>query len=119
MRPDGICHSIVANGSEITLPDAEKNSQLVAAISKGIKPPILVDIREISSITKEARDHFAMKERESGVSAIALHIKSPVSRVIGNFYLGLSRPKVPTRLFTSEKMAILWLRKYVNITVKK
>lgn len=114
MRADGICHSIVESGAEITLRDAEENSRTVKAVSQGNKPPILVDIREILSITKEARDHFSMKGREPGVSAIALHIKSPVSRVIGNFYLGISRPKVPTRLFNSEAQAVKWLQKYIN-----
>lgn len=119
LRADGICHSIVLPGSEITLPDAQENSVKVAQVSNGTKPPILVDIREIATITKEARDHFAMKGRESGVTAIALHIKSPVSRVIGNFYLGISKPKVPTRLFTNEKTAIVWLTKYINRPSKK
>jgi hypothetical protein len=119
MRADGICHSIVEHGAEITLPDAEENTRLVASITQGNKPPILVDIRDILSITKEARDHFSMKNREPGVIAIALLIKSPVSRVIGNFYLGISRPRVPTRLFTSEAQAVNWLKTYINRHVPK
>src|SRR5688500_1262538 len=74
MRPDGICHTSVSYMAEITLADAQVNSKDVARVSNGSKPPILVDIRQIASISKEARDHFSMKGREAGVSAIGLVI---------------------------------------------
>jgi hypothetical protein len=33
--------------------------------------------------------------------------------VLGNFYLGLNKPLVPTRLFTSEEEAQAWLRSFL------
>jgi hypothetical protein len=101
----------VKPGSEIELEDAKENTAAVIKISGGANFPILVDLREIKSISKEARDHFSMKGRKPNVTAIAMLISSPVSRIIGNFFLGLNQPIVPTRLFTSESEAIYWMKR--------
>ncbi|MDH5682649.1 MAG: hypothetical protein OEZ36_13750 [Spirochaetota bacterium] len=34
---------------------------------------------------------------------------SPISRVIGNFFLGLNRPLFPVKLFTEKNEASKWL----------
>ena len=39
----------------------------------------------------------------------ALVVSNPLSRAIGSFFIGLSRPKVPTRLFDTVDKAIEWL----------
>ncbi len=39
-------------------------------------------------------------------------ISSPVSRVIGNFFMGLNKPISPTRLFTDPHKAIQWLHTF-------
>ena len=44
--------------------------------------------------------------------AQALVIDSGPSRVMGNFFLGLNKPRFPTKLFTSEAKAEAWLREY-------
>jgi hypothetical protein len=41
--------------------------------------------------------------------AFAILIDSSVSRVVGNFFLGINKPAVPTKLFTNEKEAVKWL----------
>ena len=46
--------------------------------------------------------------------AIALLVGSPLSRVIGNFFVGLNRSTFPLRLFTSEEEAIAWLRTFLE-----
>ncbi len=109
---DDICYSIVKENAVINLEDAENNSQSVEKISNVTIYPILVNIREINEIKKEARDHFTMKVRTLGVSAIAILINSPVSRIIGNFFMGINRAIVPSQLFTSKEKAIIWLNRY-------
>jgi len=103
----------VKPGSEIQLQDAKDNTTAVIKISSGIAYPILVDLREIKSISKDARNHFSMRGRKPNVSAVAMLVKSPVSRIIGNFFIGFNRPVVPTRLFSVEKSAITWVKKEV------
>lgn len=40
----------------------------------------------------------------------ALVVESTLSRALGSFFIGLTRPKVPTRLFDSVENAIEWLK---------
>ena len=71
---------------------------------------VLVDMRLIESISREARLYYANERTASIQRATALLIDSPVSRVIANFFMGLNRPLSPTRMFTDETEAIRWLQ---------
>src|ERR1043166_1325906 len=102
----GFVYTRVVTGAEIQLQDAKENTAKVIEVSKGANYPILVNLKEIKSISKEARDHFSMRGRKPNVTAIAMLVASPLSRIIGNFFLGLNRPTVPTKMFTSEDEAI-------------
>lgn len=108
LREEGFILSEVKPGAEIGLKDAEQNTLFVREVSGSSLYPILVDLRRIKSISKEARDHFSMRGRKPGVTAIAMLVSSPVSRIIGNFFLGLNRPATPTRMFTSMEHAQEW-----------
>lgn len=112
LRSDGICYTLVRPNAIISLEDALENSCSIKEISGDTIYPLLVNLKEINSISKEARDHFSMQNRTPGVSAIAMLIRSPVSRVIGNFFLGMNRSTVPTKLFTIESEAVLWLKRF-------
>lgn len=74
--------------------------------------PILCDIRTITTTDKLGRDYLA----QSGsilTKAVALLTDQKVSLTISNFYLQISKPIVPTQLFTKEEEAIVFLKKYV------
>lgn len=107
-----ICVTIVKKDSEINLDDALENTKAVLKVSDGTKYPMLVDTREIRSISKEARDHFSMRNRNGNVNSIAILIGSPISVVVGNFFMGLNKPAVPTKLFTTPEKAFKWLEKF-------
>ncbi len=76
------------------------------------KTRVLIDMTAVSEISKEARDYFANERTASIQRATALLIGSPVSRVIGNFFMGLNKPISPTRLFTDPQKAIKWLHTF-------
>ena len=109
MDPRGFIVSRVAPLAEIDIAAARANTIKVLELSGDQVYPILVDIRKIRSISKEARDHFAMRDRKPGVVAIAMLVSSPLSRIIGNFFLGLNHPSVPTRMFTDRERAEEWI----------
>lgn len=101
---DGIVRVIIRPGARIGLQEAQEP---FSVIPRDEHPrPILVDIRGMHSIDRQARVFF--RERE-GRSALALIVGSPLTRAIGNFAIGLDRPKVPTKLFTSPEAAHAWL----------
>lgn len=109
---DNICYTVVKENAVIEIEDAIENSNAVLKLSEGKVYPLLVNLKDIKSISKEARDHFSMRNRTPGVSAIALLIKSPASTIIGNFFLGLNKSMVPVKLFSNEKKATLWLKQF-------
>ncbi|MBI3240234.1 MAG: hypothetical protein HYZ43_15540 [Flavobacteriia bacterium] len=74
------------------------------------KFPILIDSRGIKSISREARSFFTTNGRATNTMAFAILIDSAVSKVVGNFFLGINKPAVPTKLFLDEELALQWLR---------
>jgi hypothetical protein len=104
MDEQGFIRTKVKPGSEISREDAKENTEAVIRLSGGKNFPILVDLRQIKSISKEARDHFSMRGRKPHITAIAMLVNSPVSRIIGNFFLGLNKPTcLPGCLLLSRK----------------
>ena len=68
----------------------------------------LVDLREVDSIDRPAREYFM--DQNSSYRAVAMVASSPSTRMLANFFLGLKRGSIPVRMFTSESDAITWLQ---------
>ena len=111
---DGIIRIVNLPGVEVTLENITEINRHLKKLSKGKKVPVFNDIRGVKSITREAR-LFASGEKSAQVSsAAALLIGSPLSKVIGNFFMGINKPPYPTKLFTSEKKALEWLEGFIE-----
>jgi hypothetical protein len=54
-----------------------------------------------------------VKENKDSRSADAFVIYSLPQKLVGNFYLKVNKPPVPTRFFKTPEEAIRWLRKFV------
>ncbi|MES2140928.1 MAG: hypothetical protein V4511_14570 [Bacteroidota bacterium] len=76
--------------------------------------PVIANVISVKSSTKAARDFFASEKGCEGIIAAAVIINSPVGSMIGNFYLRLSRPLRPSKLFTDESEAKKWLAQFVK-----
>ena len=80
-----------------------------------VSSPMLSDIKSIKNITKEARDFLATEKGCEGIIALALLINSSIGSMIGNFWMKISNPLVPTKIFTNEEEAKKWLTQYVRL----
>jgi hypothetical protein len=80
-------------------------------VQKGVSYPVFCDAHGIKDSDKPARDYLA-KEGSSLVKAVAVLIDSPVTRVMANFYLAISRPIVPTKMFTDKNQALEFLKAF-------
>ncbi len=80
-------------------------------IFDGKSYPFLTDIKSIKETTKEARDFLASKDGCQNITKGAILIDSAVTKIIANFFIGLSRPVIPSKIFTSEADAKKWLLK--------
>ncbi|MDB5221287.1 MAG: hypothetical protein JWO86_9214 [Myxococcaceae bacterium] len=110
---DGILRADYKPRAELELADAQEIIRRLTAVSGGIRRPILVDLTGLKSISRDARNHFAGPETAAVQCAVALLVRSPMAKAIGNFFLGLNMSLVPTRLVTSKLPALEWLRQYV------
>ena len=105
----GFVRATVENGAEMTLTDAKEALAATERVALGKRRPVLVDLRGIKAQTREARQFFVGEEAARVSASVALLVGSPVSRVVGNFFLRLNVQRTPTQLFTSETDAIAWL----------
>ena len=113
MGEDGIIRGVHLPDTEETLEDAKENMAATAKIGAGKRCPILVDLRRVKSIDRQAREYYGRGDQAEVVRAVALLIDSPLSRAIGNFILGINKPRIPVKLFTSEAEALDWLRGFL------
>lgn len=75
--------------------------------------PFLVFDDGVVSMDKAARDYLSEKDLGlKGVIAGALVLKSVYSEFLGNFYLRITKPAIPTKIFTDREKAIEWLEQY-------
>jgi hypothetical protein len=114
LEADGIVRAKMFAHVELDRVDAEEAIHAIAKVTGGARRPVLVDMTQIKFMTREARTYFAGPETANAESAAALLIRSPLARAIGNFFMGLNKPLMPTRLFTSEEAALTWLRDFVS-----
>ena len=111
---DGIARVIHVPGAKVTLKDAQETMAAYLKVNKGRKLPLFVDTKTMRSLAREARHYYAGEEAAKVASAVAIIVGTPVSRVLGNFYIGLSNPHLPSRLFSSENEALAWLKGYLE-----
>lgn len=113
LEEDGIVRIMWVPGAEVTLADAQESMAAYLRINQGKRRPLFVDTSQMKSLAREARHLYASEEAARVASAVGLIVGTPVSRVLGNFYLGLSNPHLPTRLFDAEAEALEWLKGYL------
>ena len=110
---DGVVFVRIRDGASQSLDDAKVN--LAAALSEtaGRRRPLLIDIRSAQPLDAPARHHYSGQTLVDGFLALALLVdSSPLGRMMGNVYLRVARPGVPTQLFTDESRATAWLIQY-------
>jgi hypothetical protein len=100
-------------GAYQTLADAKENLSTALKRSNGLRPPILIDIRGAQPLDAEVRHHYSGQVLVHGFSALAMLVEaSPLGRMMGNVYLRIARPQIPTRLFADEARAMEWLEMF-------
>jgi hypothetical protein len=109
----GFVRIVILPDARLDLEDARALIDAEAQLAQGQRVASLADIREIKSVTREARLHFTGEEAEAVIKAQAVLVGSPLSVVIGNFY-GLYGVPYPIRLFTVEERATDWLKQYIG-----
>jgi len=110
MSADGVLLLRWLPGVHIEVEDARAAMAQVNVMCEQEQHAMLVDMATVASVSREARAVWSIPCR---ASRIALLGKSPVDRVLANFFLGVHVPPCPTRFFTARTEATNWLMAHV------
>jgi len=106
---DNIIYINILPNAELVLQDSNDIYDAVMKLAQGNLYPLMIDASSIVSMDRDARKRFS---KETTVTAVALLVETPLSKIIGNFFIGLNKTSIPFKLFTSKPDALEWLEAY-------
>src|SRR5262245_48011325 len=110
LSENGLLIVRIRTGAYQSLEDAKANLAMALDETSGRRRPLLIDISDAQPLDADVRHHYSGHALVDGFSALALLIEaSPLGRMMGNVYLRVARPGIPTQLFVDEARAMEWL----------
>jgi hypothetical protein len=103
---EGVLYLVWKRGTVLEAADVHAAMATVNELADGAEYPMLIDIANTQSVTRQAKSVFSIR---CAASRIALLGSSPVNRVIANFAMARRTLPCPTRFFTSRNEALSWL----------
>ena len=93
-----------------TKDDARDNIAAAVEAGRPWRRPVMVDIRGCNPLEADVRHCYAGDILENSFVALCMLLDiSPLGQTMGNLYLRVAKPKIPTRLCYEEKAAFEWL----------
>jgi len=108
---DGILVVCSRPGYDQNESDARENLATCRQILGDKKAPVLVDMRQMAALDKQARKVYATES--DFALAQAMLVDSAFTRISANLFIRVAHPIHPTRMFTSEDEAIQWLKGFL------
>lgn len=96
----------------IGLEEAKKIVRDRIIFQQGKLYPAIADIRKIKYIHSEANKYLS-KEGNALLLCGAIIVGSHVSEILGNVYLSINKPLLPTKLFRSTEKAKEWVKSFI------
>jgi hypothetical protein len=113
LHASGCVVARIRAGVRQSLADAQENLAATIAARGGRRRPLLIDISRGAPLEPEVRHYYSGECLTENFGALGLLIEaSPLGRMMGNVFLKIARPGIPTKLFTDEPAAIAWLRTF-------
>ncbi len=110
-RGDGIIVQRLLLNSAQSLADARENIDTLLKIMGDVPRCLLFDMRLGLSTESGVRETYARSEAMRRLFGIGMVINSTAGRIAGNFLIAVQVPSTPTRLFTDEAAALVWLHR--------
>lgn len=115
LRDEGIVVTRIEAGVQQSLAHAKVNLAATVDACGRRKRPLLVDISRCLPLEPAVRHYYTGEVLIASFLALALVVEAtPFGRMMGNIYLRVARPGVPTRLFPDEAGALAWLRTFLS-----
>jgi len=94
----------------VSLSQAVYDGYTRAAASVGHPIAVLVYVDRLGDQTPEVRTFWQNVMHPDVVACVALISSSFFARAISSFFIGISGPKVPTKMLGTEESALLWAK---------
>ncbi len=106
----------IKSGARIDINEAKRQfgewSKIQHGLTLGQTYGMIIDIRQMSSVSSEARMHYARSNDEKGV-ALAMIVESMITVYTANFLMNFNRDKGRIRMFGDERKALDWVNSLV------
>ncbi len=109
LRDDGIVHFVCADGAQLDETNTREMFTVYRELGGEGRLLVLSDIRGMRSSTAGSRSLASGPEANQLHAAAAVIVGNPITRMMGNLFIGLNRPAYPTRLFSDADSAVAWL----------
>jgi len=109
-RKDGIIHVTYKSGCTITVDDCYAMARFICQIAVRKKYLFITEPEHGSNIDEQARVLLASEKGNRYTLKNAILCSSIIHEMIGNFFIRMDSPTVPTKLFKDRSKAIEWLK---------
>ena len=100
---------IVKKNHTLEAKDVWASKEMSMQFNPNAKYYVILEGEENTSVSSEARRAAASDEYSKYTAALALCSNNAYMAIIGNLFLKINKPKVPTRFFEKREEAIAWL----------
>jgi hypothetical protein len=109
---EGILCAISKKNDDVNLDIRKKLFDEFRQTTGGKKMCMMIDITNSSPVSRETRNYNA-KQLPKAFKAIAFICRSPLDRMLAHLFLGINSDSLPTKIFSKEADARVWLRQYL------
>lgn len=81
-------------------------------LSEGITRPLLIDITYLLSIDTPARNYLASSDACEFLSAGAIYTNNKLLAFLGDAWILLDKPLIPSKVFTNKEAGLKWLETF-------
>lgn len=112
---DNIMYVRIIENAELTKKTVREQREGQSELAGEEPFGVLVDGTLTATVTKGAREEMATNVPPNRKATAIVTNNNMVTRLLGNFYMKLNKPTIPTRLFEQEVEALQWLQKQVAV----
>ena len=115
LHENGVHENIVRKGELVDVEDVKLLIKANQELANNEYYAALIDAEELGFFTKEAMQYSAKKDSSPKILARAIMVDNLPKKIVGNFYLNITKPKVKTKLFKEREKAMIWLEDQMKL----
>jgi hypothetical protein len=83
-------------------------------LTNGKRCPCVMVLGEYANVSADGRKFLATEDAVQFSSCEAFVVKSLAQKILGNFYLKIDKPNIPSKLFNNFEEAYAWAETFIS-----